>query len=254
VLPRWSVSCRARVSVDGTVIARGTLRVVLLGMHTLPIELRRVRAHAFIVLAVVTLLLGGGCEPAHGFEHDQSPPSQPNGAGGSLGGGAATSAESSASGGASIADAGPRLPDGRLLCGLSGGTCVSDSVSCQNPDPLRDCNPDRDPGGAFCCLDDVADIMCADGHEAVVSTADYDTSCTASSDCIAVPEGNLCLDCLRVCATGFINRSSFSDYEAAILQAVGTTDASHANCNCPALSIPCCLDGKCQNTLQCPEP
>src|SRR5208282_1375450 len=39
-------------------------------------------------------------------------------------------------------------------CMAAGGTCVLGNVACSNQAPSddQDCNPDRNHGGAFCCL------------------------------------------------------------------------------------------------------
>ncbi|HLK91171.1 MAG TPA: hypothetical protein VKZ18_14835 [Polyangia bacterium] len=40
---------------------------------------------------------------------------------------------------------------GAELCVAAGGQCVLGGHVCANAGP-QDCNPDRNPGGAFCCL------------------------------------------------------------------------------------------------------
>jgi hypothetical protein len=42
---------------------------------------------------------------------------------------------------------------GPAECVAAGGQCrlPNPSIPCANPGP-QDCNPDRNPGGAFCCL------------------------------------------------------------------------------------------------------
>jgi hypothetical protein len=42
-------------------------------------------------------------------------------------------------------------PSGREACVAAGGQCLLGGNACANPGP-QDCNPDRNPGGAFCCL------------------------------------------------------------------------------------------------------
>jgi hypothetical protein len=53
---------------------------------------------------------------------------------------------------------GGTAPDGQTACQSAGGTCVLGNVSCaeQAPESDQDCNPDRNPGGAFCCLSKTA--------------------------------------------------------------------------------------------------
>jgi hypothetical protein len=43
---------------------------------------------------------------------------------------------------------------GQTACQSGGGTCVLGNVSCaeQAPEADQDCNPDKNPGGSFCCL------------------------------------------------------------------------------------------------------
>jgi hypothetical protein len=41
--------------------------------------------------------------------------------------------------------------DGQAACIAAGGQCVLGSFQCPNRG-TQDCNPDRNPGGAFCCL------------------------------------------------------------------------------------------------------
>jgi hypothetical protein len=40
---------------------------------------------------------------------------------------------------------------GQDACVAAGGQCVLGGYQCPNKGP-QDCNPDRNPGGAFCCL------------------------------------------------------------------------------------------------------
>ena len=40
---------------------------------------------------------------------------------------------------------------GPEACVAAGGKCILGGNSCSNPGP-QDCNPDRNAGGAFCCL------------------------------------------------------------------------------------------------------
>jgi len=44
------------------------------------------------------------------------------------------------------------------LCAAAGGTCVLGNVACKTEaaTSAQDCNPDLNPGGAFCCLDEGA--------------------------------------------------------------------------------------------------
>lgn len=48
---------------------------------------------------------------------------------------------------------------GPEACRAAGGECVLGGQRCANRGP-QDCNPDRNPGGAFCC------VPCPDGTKA----------------------------------------------------------------------------------------
>ena len=42
-------------------------------------------------------------------------------------------------------------PSGPAACAAAGGKCLIGGNACPNAGS-QDCNPDRNPGGAFCCL------------------------------------------------------------------------------------------------------
>jgi hypothetical protein len=65
-----------------------------------------------------------------------------------------------------LAAAGCEKQNGPELCAAAGGTCVLGGHVCPNRGP-QDCNPDQNPGGAFCCL------PCPDGGRA----SDAGTAC-----------------------------------------------------------------------------
>jgi hypothetical protein len=123
-------------------------------------------------------------------------------------------------------------PDGSTgqgsSCTAAGGECVLGSVSCaeQAPESAQDCNPDRNPGGAFCCLSSSNEDASActwppsanttDGgsgpgcvpqpefkicegsptncHDACTAT-EYSLTCTGSGDPDTIPNPPASLDC-----------------------------------------------------------
>ena len=42
--------------------------------------------------------------------------------------------------------------NGAADCVAAGGECIIGSGPCKGTEGPQDCNPDRNPGGAFCCL------------------------------------------------------------------------------------------------------
>jgi hypothetical protein len=75
------------------------------------------------------------------------------------------------------------------------------------------------------------------GTCASISTSSYDQSCTESSDCVAVPEGNICLDeC--ACTYGAISESAVTKYQSNFPQ------LGQESCPCTPLP-PTCQSGVC---------
>ncbi len=123
-------------------------------------------------------------------------------------------------------------------CKAAGGTCTgTGSATCakQASDADQDCNPDRNPGGSFCCLDTTT----TDAGKCVdIAVSSYDVSCTQASDCISIYAGELCDgDC--ACPNATVSASEQSKYDQAINGIITGL------CGCPAFFPPECLSGKC---------
>jgi len=217
-------------------------------MQTLAIDRHRsLHAHTSSALVVMALLLSGGCQRAIEIVHDlgggSSPPSQPKGAGGSGAGG-------SSAGAAAASTAGAGGLSGPDQCAAEGGKCILGGASC-NHRGTSDCNPTRNPGGAFCCLDEASSAMCTDAGSVEIAPANYDQTCSSASDCVAVPAGDVCFPCIRACTAGVVNTHAVASYRADISTAVGTSDPPDVRCNCPAEFSPCCLAGQCHAGPEC---
>jgi hypothetical protein len=85
-------------------------------------------------------------------------------------------------------------------------------------------------------------VAACSGSGKGVSLADYDTSCTVASDCVAVavdPTG--CCDC----PNGAINKADVAKYAAAAIAA----EQQHPSCNIECLAclapVPVCSNGTC---------
>jgi hypothetical protein len=147
---------------------------------------------------------------------------------------------------ASAQDCGPLNNPGGALCCLSqaatdaavgsacesaGGECVLGSVSCaeQAPNADQDCNPDRNPGGSFCCLSsskndastctwppnanttdggsgpgcvpqpkfEICEGSPAKCHDACTA-AEYSLTCTGSGNPSSIPNPPASLDCKSI--------------------------------------------------------
>jgi hypothetical protein len=62
--------------------------------------------------------------------------------------------------------------DGQAACIAAGGQCVLGGYQCPNRG-TQDCNPDHNPGGAFCCLG------CSNGSTAVLLDGGPGIACVA---------------------------------------------------------------------------
>jgi len=77
---------------------------------------------------------------------------------------------------------------------------------------------------------------------------EFDQSCRADSDCIAVVEVYGCGSC--ACQTGAINVSDQTKYQAALS---GSQSSTAGSCYCPCEGAPRCCGGVCTNACSgCP--
>jgi hypothetical protein len=85
----------------------------------------------------------------------------------------------------------------------------------------------------------------------VILPSDYDQSCVLDSDCVAVGEVAACPPpaCSGQCAAGIVSASVAAEYKAAIARATGDVPplVFPDFCNCEAVLIPVCRNGKCED-------
>jgi hypothetical protein len=94
---------------------------------------------------------------------------------------------------------------------------------------------------------------CAVGGEQQILLSNYDTSCKADSDCMAIFTGDACYPCGVGCPTDAINKAALSQYMADIEKTKGWADLQDgARCDCPLFNPhPCCVDGACATDDAC---
>jgi hypothetical protein len=104
---------------------------------------------------------------------------------------------------------------------------------------------------AGCNSHDVA--ACTDANVELIQASNYDQTCSADTDCVAIAVGDACYPCIVICGTGgAINRSALSSYQSDISKTIGAGETSSVQCGCPAGGIPCCRGGTCQAFCQNP--
>jgi hypothetical protein len=153
---------------------------------------------------------------------------------------------------------------GQAACVAAGGQCVIPNLNCAKVGP-QDCNPDRNPGGAYCCLAEM-DAALRQGPEegapadagtatdastcmdAMIAATDYDQTCAVDSDCVGVGVGNACFVCEIGCMNSAIGKSAEAKYRSDVAK----SPANGADCGCAAFPPgPCCVGGKCQVGSPC---
>jgi hypothetical protein len=104
-----------------------------------------------------------------------------------------------------------------------------------------------------CCTDGVCRLEpyddCSDANAQLIQASNYDQSCAADTDCVAVAEGNFCYPGAGNCPNAAISKSANAQYQA------DTAKTRAASCPAPGGCVdesgPCCVGGKCQVGGQC---
>jgi hypothetical protein len=95
---------------------------------------------------------------------------------------------------------------------------------------------------------------CTDANVQLIQASNYDQSCKADSDCIAVGEGNACDSCAIDCTNAAINKSAETQYKEDVAKMPAGVAQTGPVCSCPVEFDPCCRGGTCHADLQCQAP
>jgi hypothetical protein len=161
-------------------------------------------------------------------------------------------------------------PSGPAACAAAEGACIPGAPGGCADGTIgpQDCNPDRNPSGAVCCLPgsgepadattdadtptnaaNAPDACLADAQENRIGTSSYDTSCSADTDCVAVGFGNACDLCEILCPNAAISKAAEPGYRDDV--AMSAAGVPFVACFCPATpQFACCKGGSC--SLDCP--
>lgn len=95
-------------------------------------------------------------------------------------------------------------------------------------------------------------VSSSDGGTCVnIDVSNFDTSCTADSDCIEVTPGTICAGYTCICGGASISAADQARYDA-LLASVPRGEGP--GCNCPAFGIPRCLQSQCVLCATFPNP
>jgi len=119
-------------------------------------------------------------------------------------------------------------------CVAAGGQCVDDAGCAFS------IHESCGAAGGACC------VPCeADPDVKAISASNYDRSCTADSDCVAVGVGDPCRPCDILCpGNAAINKSSLARYSADVASSPAGMDGAACSCQPITLSV-CCNAGTC---------
>jgi hypothetical protein len=133
-----------------------------------------------------------------------------------------------------------------VICSDASTGCATNNMVCETPPIPSGCTL-----GPRTCVDGVYQcpaVVCPDGGAADagqcidIDVANYDTSCTTTSDCVEVTAGTFCSP-ICTCGGSTVNVSSKAAVQQALDQAEKTLGT--AECGCPVILPPQCVGGKC---------
>jgi len=144
-------------------------------------------------------------------------------------------------------DASFSAPDGEgIIIGVGGGTGVfaADAASLVAPygiAPQAQCTTVQDcqtvANDAVCCVQErclagasAMNVSCPDPEVQLIKASNYDQSCVADSDCVAVAVGNFCIPGAGNCANAAINKSAQTRYQSDVANTNAAFCSAPGNC------------------------
>ena len=105
--------------------------------------------------------------------------------------------------------------------------------------------------GHFCILGQAAAMVtCTNPDAQIIKASNYDQSCAADSDCVAVAVGNFCNADTERCPSAAINAAALSQYQADFDKTQAAMCLAESSCG-GSSSSPCCRQGACQFGVDC---
>jgi hypothetical protein len=149
---------------------------------------------------------------------------------------------------------------------LLGGTFYGSAIAMEECTTVEDCSSGAIVQGAsglpFCCFletclvgTSTSAVGCADPQVQQISAANYDQTCDADTDCVAVAEGDFCVPGAGNCPNAAINKGALGRYQSDIANTNAAFCRAPGSCGvgtaCGNSVGPWCLNGTCETTT-CP--
>jgi hypothetical protein len=151
---------------------------------------------------------------------------------------------------AGISEGAAATPDAGILDSAAGDGSAINGRACSM---AYECIDPRANVTSACCFDRkcvaVSLSDCGDAGEQPIWALNYDTSCVADSDCVAVAEGNGACPGAFSCVNAAIGKGSHATYQSDVAMTRG--GSCYVPTACPFEPPPCCRGGKCHGDLSC---
>jgi hypothetical protein len=149
--------------------------------------------------------------------------------------------------------------DGGGVFAAYGGPVLPSDLNCTT---VQDCTT-AFPDVAVCCVQELCvseantlSVACADPLVQMIQASNYDQSCDADTDCVAVAEGNFCVPGANNCPSAAIGKGAKSKYLSDVANTNAAFCLAPSTCGvpltCAGSTGPWCLHGTCEMAT-CPR-
>jgi hypothetical protein len=122
---------------------------------------------------------------------------------------------------------------------------------------VQDCRDMTQPTDTVCCVQEqclfganAMSVSCLDPEVQTIRASNYEQSCLADSDCIAIAEGNFCVPGASNCPNAAINKAGHGQYQSDVANTNAAFCSAPSSCGaalvCGASAGPWCLNGTCE--------
>lgn len=143
---------------------------------------------------------------------------------------------------------------GGVCCFASGAPLDASADAAESSAPIATCSSAFDCISLLasqevpCCTNGVClpsdPSECTDANVQIVQASQYDQSCSASTDCVSVGEGNACLPGALDCPGAAINESAYAQYQSDVAKTRAASCVTRTR-PCVAKYRACCVNSSC---------